>query len=254
MAQNEFPPKSEQPTPSSGYAAEVSGAPIADLIQIHCMTRARVAFEVRSEKQRGYLFFDQGRLVHAELGGLSGVRAVAVMLGLGSSRFIPASPPWPARPTITCSCEALLSRAAQELDDFQRDDAQIAGDGRTLTAHELPTQPTSLLPPPTRLQPPPRASGSAISQPASGVKLDANGVLVTAMGPQAEAVAETTAFVGPLATLIGEELGLGDVVVVDVSCSDERGVILHRESAGSWIGASGSSKQLAALRKRMGAE
>lgn len=250
MAQSNDSPRSVPPKPPAEFSAAVDGMTIADLIHAHCLSGTRAAFEVRSEKQRGTLFFDKGRLVHAELGGLDGVRAVAMMLGLNNRSFRPSSAPWPTAPTIDGAWDTVLQQATRELDDFERDEASSQCAPAPLSAHDLPTRPASVVPAPNRVDDAP-PSGTPPA-PASGIRLDALGVLVTSMGPKAEAVAETAAFVSPLATLLGEELGLGDILAVDVACHDERGVLLCREPPGSWIGACGTAKQLAALRKRIG--
>lgn len=239
-----------------GFSAQLNGASVADLVQMYCQTRARAAIEVRSGLQIGYLFFDQGRLVHAELGTLSGEPAVARILGFSAGAFQPSLRAWPTHASIACSVEALLLRHAQAVDESRRRPApssdndltpsnnavkvsvtRSVGAGRDYgdVAHDATDRPT-----PTR----------AVS--ASGVRVDPAGAVISQRGAQAEALADLVAFAASTLDAIGKELGLGDTRGIDLFCAADTELLLRHEPDGSWVGALGATHELSELRRRIG--
>lgn len=265
------------PPPPAGFSAQVNGASMSDLVQMYCQTRTRAAIEVRSGLHMGYLFFDRGRLIHAEFGALTGEAAFAGILSLPAGAFQPSLRAWPEHETIECPVEGLLLRAAQAMDEERR---RVRPESER-TALNLPD--SGVEPPPldrgaleggVRVSvtrpvgiPRPEDLGSSASAPferetggatratqiASGVRLDPTGALVSQRGAKAEALAELVAFAAPLLNVIGEELGIGETRGVDFYCKGGSEVLLREEPDGSWVGAVGRSQELIELRKRIGA-
>src|SRR5688572_10492166 len=66
---------------AEGFAIRLPSAQLGDLIQINCLNRIRGAFRVSSGPHRGHLFFEQGQLIHADFGAVTGLDAVVQMLG-----------------------------------------------------------------------------------------------------------------------------------------------------------------------------
>lgn len=252
-----MPSEVSEPVPvSAGFSAQVNGASVADLVQMYCQTRARAAIEVRSGLQIGYLFFDRGRLVHAELGSLVGEIAFVRILGFAAGAFQPSLRAWPNQESIGCAVEELLLRAAQALDESRR--------RKPATALPEPFTPNDAV----RVSvtrsvgvPRPEAFGAAssnatkastLTSPASGVRVDPAGAVISQRGARAESLADLVAFVAPVLGVIGEELGLGDCGGIDMYCTHETEVLLRHEPDGSWVGAVGPASELLELRRRMG--
>lgn len=243
---------------SAGFSAQVNGASVADLVQMYCQTRARAAVEIRSGLHIGYLFFDEGRLIHAELGTLTGEVAFETILTLSAGAFRPTLRPWPTQESIHCSVEALLLRAAQALDESRRrvpsnkppafDNSVKVSVTRHVGASQF-LESEADKPIPTGRENP----GHLRSQVASGVRVDPTGVIVSQRGGKAEGLADLVAFVAPLLDVIGHELGIGETRGADCFCGGGREVLLRREPDGSWVGAVGSARELVELRARLGA-
>ncbi len=242
---------------SAGFSAQVNGASVADLVQMYCQTRQRAAVEIRSGLHIGYLFFDEGRLIHAEIGTLTGEAAFETILTLSAGAFRPTLRPWPTLESIQCSVEALLLRAAQALDESRRrvpsktpplDGSVKVSVTRTVGASQPAATEGDHVVASTRDNP-----GHLRSQVASGVRLDPTGVIVSQRGGKAEGLADLVAFAAPLLDVIGHELGVGETRGADFYCGGGREVLLRREPDGSWVGAVGSARELVELRARLGA-
>lgn len=242
---------------SAGFSAQVNGASVADLVQMYCQTRARAAIEVRSGLQIGYLFFEHGRLIHAELGTLTGEPAFSRILSFAAGAFQPSLRPWPLRESITCSVESLLLRTAQALDESRRRPHSNDTDLTPSTSAVKVSVTRSVgVPRPEALNrseldpsdgPAPLRAG-----PASGVRLDPAGAVVSQRGDRAEGLADLVAFAAPVLLAIGNELGLGETRGIDLFCARESEVLLRHEPDGSWVGAVGLSQELVELRRRIG--
>lgn len=238
-----------------GFSAQVNGASVADLVQMYCQTRARAAIEVRSGLQIGYLFFEHGRLTHAELGSLTGELAFARISSFAAGAFQPSLRPWPSHESITCSVESLLLRMAQALDESRRRNPMAADNDVTPSNGAVKVSVTRSvgIPRPENLlgdsgqRPAPTRTASA-----SGVRLDPSGAVVSQRGVHAEGLADLAAFAASTLNAIGGELGLGETKGLDLFCSGEMEVLLRCEPDGSWVGAVGVGQELAELRRRIG--
>jgi hypothetical protein len=240
-----------------GFSAQVNGASVADLVQMYCQTRARAAIEVRSGLQIGYLFFEHGRLIHAELGSLTGEIAFARILSFAAGAFQPSLRPWPLHESITCSVESLLLRTAQALDESRRRNPTTADNDVTPSNGAVKVSVTRSVgvPRPEKFQ----DNGDTGERPAlsrtvsaSGVRLDPSGAVVSQRGAHAEGLADLVAFTASTLDAIGGELGLGETKGLDLFCAGEMEVLLRREPDGSWVGAVGVGQELAELRPRIG--
>lgn len=241
-----------------GFSAQVNGASVADLVQMYCQTRARAAVEVRSGLQIGYLFFDQGRLIHAELGTLTGEAAVARILGFAAGAFQPTLRAWPLRESINCSIESLLLRTAQAQDESRRRipfGVNSAANPSNSSVKVTVTRPVGA----AKSEGPRGSSEESFEQstparadPASGVRLDPTGAVVSQRGAHAEGLADLIAFAAPILNAIGNEFGLGATRGIDAFCAGEMEVLLRHEPDGSWVGAVGATPELMELRRRIG--
>jgi hypothetical protein len=102
-----------------GFDGQLRCASLADLIQLQCSNRARVAVSVRSENREGHLFFDDGQIVHAVAGRLIGEDAVFEVLNWTTGTFGASNEPWPSAATVTSTWQQVLLLSAQRRDEQQ---------------------------------------------------------------------------------------------------------------------------------------
>jgi hypothetical protein len=111
---------SRKPSESGeGFDGQLRCASLADLIQLQCSNRTRVAVSVRSDHREGHLFFDDGQIVHAVAGRLVGEDAVFEVLNWTTGTFGASNEPWPTTPTVTSTWQQVLLLAAQRRDEQQ---------------------------------------------------------------------------------------------------------------------------------------
>jgi hypothetical protein len=96
-----------------GFRAELTGAGLWDLVQMECQARSRLVVHVKGEAGAGFLYFDEGRIVHAATAQWSGEAAALEILGWTRGSFQPCDRAWPASTTIETPCEALILEAAR---------------------------------------------------------------------------------------------------------------------------------------------
>ena len=53
------------PQSAVGFRAQISGASLWDLVQMECLSRSRQVIRISGEGGVGYLYFADGRVVHA---------------------------------------------------------------------------------------------------------------------------------------------------------------------------------------------
>lgn len=214
----------EATDPEEGFDGQLRCASLADLIQLQCGNRTRVAVSVRSEDREGHLFFDDGQIVHALAGAQVGVEAVFELLGWTTGTFGQSTAPWPETPALTSSWQQLLLTAAQRRDEARQ--RLPAASTSRLTAVRR-TQPSTPVIPASRAaelaaaaQRPPgkpsaappavkKATGlsaSALDSVVCAARLDANGNALEMRG-DAEKLLELAVYVRRLAELLGQSLG-----------------------------------------------
>jgi hypothetical protein len=84
---------------------------VADIIRQCSSIDARRGFRVIAKGSSGHVFFDRGRVVHAEFGEDCGLRAIVEMLRAGVVQLEPVSS-WPSQPSLHLGPELLLSLTA----------------------------------------------------------------------------------------------------------------------------------------------
>lgn len=260
-------------TTTSGFTARVDGAHLADLIQMSCQNRVRCVFRIVSGDEVGYLFFDDGKVLHAELGARTGMEAMITMLGLDTGTFEPSEREWPAQPSLEMPPDVLLLNAAKHLDEAseqKRREAQPSSRVVKLPSVAAPPRASKGAPPreasPASSEGEPEPQRAASARPKSGgaeglasssnselpmVHLGKDGELVAAKGQADETLVEATAFAHRLASLAGEALGLGPCRATYLT-GPTRAFLAFEAREDAIVGAAGSIDQLAYLAKRAG--
>jgi hypothetical protein len=238
--------------PEVGFRANLTGASLADLVQMECLANSTLAVRVVSGNDTGYLYFQTGQIVHAMSSDAVGEKAALEILGWDRGSFDPCNAGWPTHATISTPFQVLLMRAATARDEARRS-----------TVVDFPrerTQGSPMHKPPISISqpPPPPSSGAPQSGTTLGgqgidraVRLDAEGKLLSARG-DAEELAAVTAYTMRLAQLVGERLGMDDVRAVECVTSSSRR-LFYAEKNGNLIGLEAQvDAELGALRERLG--
>jgi hypothetical protein len=100
---------------------------MADLIQLECTRGLTRAVRVMAGTNTGFLYFDQGQLVHAIAGPLRGEDAAREILTWAGGTVRPSDSYWVKPPTIQLSWQALLISAAQAQDESAHTESGIRG-------------------------------------------------------------------------------------------------------------------------------
>ncbi|HEY4185471.1 MAG TPA: DUF4388 domain-containing protein [Polyangia bacterium] len=247
---------------TGGFSARLQGASLWDLVQMECLGRTHRAVRITSGPQAGLLFFDGGRVIHAETAHALGEAAAMEILSWVSGSFDPCDSAWPRLPTITTSTEGLLLKAAQGRDEGPQSNL-VAFPGRT--GARAPNFEPPLLADDkdwesevTRPAGPSiglgfdanrRDSGAAVIDLPIAARLAANGTVIETNDDD---LADAVAYAGRLAGLIGELLGLEGFRALECASKEERLVIYVEEEGGLVAGRVPAAADVSILRDRLG--
>jgi hypothetical protein len=240
-------------TTEVGFRANLTGATLADLVQLECLANSTLAVRVVCGNDTGYLYFQAGQIVHAMSSGAVGEAAALEILAWDRGSFEPCNAGWPTSTTITKPWQALLLQSATARDE-----------ARQHTVVDFPrerTQGTPMHKPPvpsSQPAPTPASSNAPQSGVALGghgidraVRLEADGKLLSSRG-DAEELAAITAYAMRLALLVGERLGMEELRAVE-SVTSTRRRLFYVEKSGNLIGLEAQADaDLGPLRERLG--
>lgn len=222
-----------------GFAIRLQSAQLGDLIQINCMNRVRGAFRVSSGAHEGYLFFEQGLLIHAAFGEVTGLDAVISMLGWQGGSIEPCSVPWPKESSIDMGADALLLHAAQRIDESAMESPRPE-EATTKVVRRV------ALPPLTPASRPPPAEALRHLQVA---QVDVDGTIQQLKAGASRDLADTAFYCQRMATMAGETLGLGECRALSIEGKSEGIVVFKGKSI---VGTRGASADLDFILERVG--
>ena len=103
--------------PQTGFQGMLRQVNLQDVIQMECLGRNSSLLEIKDRKLSGRIYIEDGRIIHAVIGGMTGEAALQKLLALagGAFQLQPFEPP-PAR-TIEGQWEFLLMEAARVRDE-----------------------------------------------------------------------------------------------------------------------------------------
>jgi aromatic ring-cleaving dioxygenase len=244
-----------------GFRAKLAGIGLWDLVQMECLARSRVVVLVTGEGGIGYLYFDNGQVVHAVTTEQIGEPAALEILGWTNGSFQPCDRPWPEVATIATSHEALILQVAKRRDESSNlvafparnapaDDLaeeiemfEIEEEGapkmRTPNERELPSAP-----PAARAE----AGGGEYSVI---LRLGAHGEILSNSGGSEE-LAETAAYVRRLTELAGELLGIEGFCAFECTFKESRCFVFVESNGDTVLLRPRSETNVQALRERLG--
>jgi CheY-like chemotaxis protein len=127
--------------PSSGFQGQVSLPQLPDLLQIHGLARTTGLLSVEADGEVGLVWFHEGKVEHAECGGLVGRAALDAVLHWRGGRFSMSAYAKPEVATIQANVTELL------LDTFRIDDelnVEIAEEPSTPLISERDAMPNNV--------------------------------------------------------------------------------------------------------------
>ena len=246
-----------------GFRAQISGASLWDLVQMECMSRSRQVFRVSGEGGVGYLYFAEGRVVHAATAKLVGETAALEILGWTNGLFQPCDRAWPAAFSIESSCEGLILRLAKQRDEVSSNLVSFPGRGtpddgdqdqfeeiEIVEIHEEGEMRAST----NGDQPAPAVAASRPDISAEfpvTMRLAPGGGIVTSKGADDE-MAGVVAYAHRLGQLAGELLGLDPFVAMECTFSGGRLLLFEEENGETVALRPRVESNLQPLRDRLG--
>lgn len=105
------------PSQAEGFSGMLRKVSLADVVQIQCLMRNSTTLEIRNHELRGRIHIENGAIVHANAGILTGEWALYQLLSLSGGEFQTLSFEAPAERTVSGRWESLLMEAARLRDE-----------------------------------------------------------------------------------------------------------------------------------------
>ncbi|HWA71792.1 MAG TPA: DUF4388 domain-containing protein [Polyangiaceae bacterium] len=243
----------------TGFSANLNAASLSDLVQMQCLSGARAVARVSSGEDVGYLYFREGRVVHAMSPSNVGEPAALEILAWNGGSFELCSAGWPESESIDSTIQGLLLRAAQTRDESGRHSLSRFPRARFDSAPPPPrperreaTERDSISPEPARPPSQSPAPLSGVTKVSAAVRLDANGVPVTCKGSGAEELGDAVALAMRLARLAGESLGLDRLAAIEAVSSTQRTLVIVEKAGTIMAVRAPVDTDLSAVRERYG--
>jgi CheY-like chemotaxis protein len=203
--------------PKAGFQGMLRQVGLQDVIQMECLGRNSSVLEIHNQQLRGRVYIEDGNIIHAAVGDLTGEPAFQKILSLAGGSFQLSRFEKPAQRTIEGPWEFLLMEAARV-----RDESAGPAQVDALTAGALGAEPPVEKPEVTASQPPEvRVSETLICSGRGEPLLN---------WQCADAVARVSFLkdVAKQAALLGQTISLGNFDRYEMQFSDGRAVAQTR--------------------------
>ncbi len=104
-----------------GFAGTISELQLSDLIQMNCLGRLTNGIEVRSGSQKGIIFFEDGNIVHAQIGNLMGEEAFYEIISWEAGSFKLNKGLKADRESILKGWQSLLLEGLRRVDEAKKE-------------------------------------------------------------------------------------------------------------------------------------
>ena len=102
---------------SDDFSATLRNVTPVDILQLKCLAGATTVIEFRSGPQSGFVHFQAGELVHAQVGALKGPSAVYEIISWKRGNVCEHPCVRDVEKSINCAWQTLLMNAAQRMDE-----------------------------------------------------------------------------------------------------------------------------------------
>lgn len=221
---------------AEGFAGQVLGTSLPDLIQMQCLTLASRAVRVDAESVTGRIYFSGGQVIHATVGMLTGEAALFEMLRWKNGTF-DFEDSHAAQETVTRHWQSILLEAAQ------REDELAGGD-------VAPSYPSVVALPETLMTKNPIHELRSDPDVVSFVQSDIEGTLLESHSDDPENLQAGFAYVLQLLQLAGTSLGAETLREVHFQGKEHRALcVLDHEHVTAVV--TSPRANLAALSKKL---
>lgn len=242
----------------SGFRANLSGASLADLVQMECLSGRERVIRVSSGGEVGYLFFRGGQIVHAVSRRGIGEPAALEILRWSDGSFEPCSAGWPDRDSIGSNWQNLLLLVAQRHDESGRHNLVAFPGARGGRLSSSPPPPPSVAPVSAKLEASVgtglsngESSAPMLAQVRAAVRIDPVGNVVSSKG-DAQELSQVAAYAARLAELVGDGLGMQGLVSVEVLSHHSRTLIYKEKTGNTFALTAAPDADLNQVRERLG--
>jgi CheY-like chemotaxis protein len=118
-----------------GFSGTLRQVDLSDIIQIQCLCRNSCILELRNAEIQGEIFIEEGAIIHAAVGELTGEPAIRQLFTLTNGEFQLYPFRQPTERSVQGPWELLLLEAARARDEQKH---PAAGTGTPLTPHNPP--------------------------------------------------------------------------------------------------------------------
>jgi DNA-binding response OmpR family regulator len=99
------------------FSATLKNVTPVDILQLKCLSGDTTVIEFRSGTQAGFVHFQNGEIVHAQIGTLKGPTAINEIISWKRGKVVEHANSRTVEKSIHCSWQTLLMNAAQRLDE-----------------------------------------------------------------------------------------------------------------------------------------
>jgi CheY-like chemotaxis protein len=100
-----------------GFKGSVADFHLSDIIQLNCLGRLTSALEIKHDQETGYIYFDNGNIVHCETDRISGENAFYHIMAWQGGEFTVKRNVKSPHETIDKGWQSLLLEAMQQIDE-----------------------------------------------------------------------------------------------------------------------------------------
>jgi CheY-like chemotaxis protein len=104
--------------PEEGFRGVLQRVGLHDVLQMECLSQSSAVLEISTKEAQGFVYIEQGQVVHAEVGQRVGTDAFNYLMSLSGGEFTLKPFAQPPQHSITEGWEFLLMEAARKRDEF----------------------------------------------------------------------------------------------------------------------------------------
>jgi response regulator of citrate/malate metabolism len=107
-----------------GFYGTIDSIDLTTILQVIHIERKTAAIQITIERKKGYLYFEDGEIVHAEYGSLAGEKAAKLLIAQNRGQFSLLNKKVKTKKTISTPFAELIMSALKEIDE-KREKSQL---------------------------------------------------------------------------------------------------------------------------------